>query len=347
MTVIRRTRTREPVEREPVNNRLTTRRLQKKNPQVEVEPQGPGRVIEPTSQEEKVLSEIIRRSRWEARRPRSDSHLHVSDLLSKCLRKKAIIEQLQVSVSEAALGIMDSLTFRVGEAIHDVIRERAAEGGRSEVWGKWKCKCGGLRVDDPCTYGRVPATVCDFCGGRASEYVEVSFFDQERAIIGHPDLILYRPALGAYYVTELKSIANDRWKELARPDPDHVLQALFYWYLMKLSGYDMVDQCSILYVTKGWTMREAPYKEFHFTPSANIHRLESYLREAEVFVASRNGGALPGRVCVSADSPEAKKCQVCSQCFSSGDKVAKPVKVSIADAMRPASAPRSASIRRA
>ena len=165
-------------------------------------------------------------------------------------------------------------------------------------------------------------------------YVEVSVYNEEHNIVGHPDLLVFLESLSAYYVTELKSISHESYKALVRPKPDHVLQALFYWYLMHKEGYNLVNQASILYVTKGYTFRGAPYTEFTFDPQQSVSRLEPYLAEAKALILSRAGGELPNRIvqCGSIDSPEARKCLMKNACF--GVESGSSIKVSISQARR-------------
>lgn len=320
--------------RKPTGGRyisLVSRRIQRGGGQPE-EPVA-GRVIK--LDDEDVLSSILKKARSVARQPRGDDYIHVSDLLSKCTRKFALVQRHQIVDRGEPLGLQQSLTFAQGDVIHDVIKERAGMGSPGEVWGRWRCKCGNLHTDAPCLLSEVPSEECDACGSLITQYVEVSLKDEARRIVGHPDLILYLRRSKAFYITEIKSMAADRWKELVRPVPDHVLQSLFYWYLLKLSGRDIVDRVSILYVTKGHEFRAAPYKEFTYVPSKEIRRLQPYFDEAEAINAARDGGDLPLRSCATTADPDARKCPVAHLCFEDAN-APKPVKFSIRQAMRSA-----------
>lgn len=283
----------------------------------------------PGQDPDSVLTDIIESARNDVRTRRGGDYIHVSDLLTKCQRKLALIERHKLPHRVQRLTLMDALTFRMGEALHDVIRERAALGAPHAVWGKWKCVCGHLHHDEPCTFGEVDlGDICEHCGTATTEYVEVSMFDDELMIVGNPDLLLYLRDVDAYHVTELKSIAHAQWEELVRPKPEHVIQSLFYWYIMRKRGYRLTDRVTLLYGTKGYLFKGSPFKEFSYRPEAEIHRLEDYLEEARELRRARDGGALPARTMCAADtSPEAKKCEVCSLCFGNADEA--PITVNL------------------
>lgn len=294
-----------------------------------------GRVVQLPDPEALTLTSVLMKAKATLRKPRLGNNIHVSDLISKCARKKAIVEINQVPLPVTRLSLTDALTFRQGEAIHDVIKERSVTGAPSLVWGRWKCQCGSLQVETPCVYAEVDQTViCEKCETGTDTYEEAEFIDSELKIVGHPDLILYLTDLAAFYVTELKSISHEQFKELVRPKPEHVIQALFYWFLMRRAGKTMVDTVSLFYVTKGYVFKGQPYKEFTFSATANLKRLEPYLEDARAILEARKSGTLPPRtMCASKDSPDARACEVSSICFRD-ENAGKPVTVSFAEAVR-------------
>lgn len=283
-----------------------------------------------------LLTDILGRASYDPRPARGGDYLHVSDLLGKCVRRFAILEQNDIAKPPQRLSLMDLLTFGVGEKIHDVAKERATVGAPTMVWGNWACRCKTMKTLTPCTFSTLSADArCGACGGGYSEYVEVPMRDDELMVVGTPDLISYLQDFDAYFVSELKSIAHDKWLELVRPVPDHVLQVLFYWYLMKKLGYRMASMVSIMYITKGYIWGgnvTTITKEFMIEPAPMIARLEPYLAEARALKAARENGGLPPRThCSSAIAPDAKKCDVCSICFGNSNA---PQKISISAAMR-------------
>lgn len=269
--------------------------------------------------DENILLSILNRVPREPRRRRPGNHLHVSDLLSKCLRKFALVERYGVAVRPQRLTPSDVFTFAMGDAIHDSAKMMAAVADPDKVWGKWKCKCGHLYHDQPGTLSEFDMEeVCPQCDTPTNHYVEVPMVSDEHMIVGTPDLLLYMRDINAFHVTELKSIAPDQFKELSRPKPDHILQVLFYWFLMRHLGYRLTDKVSILYITKGYIFKGSVYKEFVINPQEQLHRLDPYLEEARLVKGARTDKTvIPLRsFCQTEYSAQAKRCEVCDYCFS-------------------------------
>lgn len=286
-----------------------------------------GKVVLLPNRDAEVLSELLQRARTEVRVPRRGRHIHVSDLISKCIRKKALVETHNVPIPVQRLSLTDAMTYRQGDAIHDVLKERAVQGAPAQVWGKWRCRCGSLRVEEPCTFDKVDqGLLCEKCDQPAKTYEETEFLDDELNILGHPDLILYLPDLAAYYVTELKSISHEQFKELTRPKPDHVIQVIFYWYLMHRKGMPLVDTVSVLYATKGYVFKGKPYLEFTINVKAALKNLDPYLDDARAILRARTTGELPPRVyCAAKESPDARACEVAGLCFGEAQPAAKTI----------------------
>lgn len=267
--------------------------------------------------EEDVLSGILSRARAPARPHRGTEYLHVSDVISKCVRKRALIERGHVPLAARRLSLMEALTFGQGDTIHDVVKLFATYGGPDRVWGQWACKCQAYSTTEPCLLAQVPPEPCNICNTPRTLYKEVSVYDEEHKLVGHPDLLLWMPVQKALYVTELKSISAAMYADLARPLPDHVIQIMMYWRMLRNAGHRVTDKVSILYITKGHTFRGAPYKEFTLDAVANEHRLEPFLADAAAVVAARNGGPLPPRIhCASPGTTEARACEAASLCFA-------------------------------
>jgi hypothetical protein len=239
------------------------------------------------------------------------------------------------------LRLTDLLTFAQGDAIHDVLKANAVRAGSNAVWGGWSCKCKTTKTPEPCLHSEVDKDRrCPACKGAIDVYQEVPIRNEEHEIVGNPDLILYLQGPDALHITELKSISHDAWKELARAQPDHVIQVLFYWFLMQEAGYRLTNRVSIMYATKGWQFSGSPTKEFVIDAQSQIHRLQPYLQDALAVKESRAGGQLPPRTCANENTPDAKKCEVCRSCFGVVENE-KPVIISAASAIGTKTAPRN------
>jgi len=290
----------------PATRLLRTRR--------KIEPVDPnGEIVELPDGDDFSLN-ILKRSPVALNNFRGGEFLHVSDILGKCARKIALAEKFAVPMPSGFLHESMALTFAQGTAIHDHIKKRVAAGHPEKMYGSWSCRCGNLKTA-PSVLSKVKDKVCKVCAGNPINYHELELRDPELKIVGSPDITLYLPEYGVYYPIEIKSINHDDWKEIARPKPDHVLQVLFYWYLLRKLGYPVPAQISILYATKGFLFK-TPYKEFLIFPEKVISRLDEYIEDARALKEARDGGAIPCRsFCSSRDCKDAKECHVVNLCF--------------------------------
>ncbi len=268
-----------------------------------------------------LVSEVMKRTPRIARLQRKDGYMHVSDLIGgmgKCVRKIAIAAKLGSPVRPTRLSIPDRIVYAIGDAVHDTVKKITSEGGPDMVWGLWKCSCGHLYHDEPCTLSQIdPDDICPLCSTPSNVYKEVSVFNEEYNIVGNPDLLLYVAEVNAFHVTELKSIAPEQFKELTRPKPEHILQVIFYWWLMLMAGYRLTDRVSIVYITKGYQFKGDVEKEYMINPEVELHRLLPYLDDALRAKMSKTENVFPIRkVCAGEFATIARKCEVVKQCFA-------------------------------
>jgi hypothetical protein len=119
----------------------------------------------------------------------------------------------------------------------------------------------------------------------------------------------------AFYLNEIKSIAGEAWKTLEAPKPEHMLQALFYWWLARRNNLPLHDKLSIIYASKAYVFGN-PYKEFTIQPSKMLHRLDEYLEDALALAVYKETKTLPPKVeCATQDCTRAKNCHVSGPCF--------------------------------
>lgn len=242
---------------------------------------------------------------------RGGEHVHVSDVIGKCIRKIALMRRMKVR--HAAETIMDGqgITFAIGEALHDFVKAKFIKGHPDKVWADWKCSCGETTYRG--TYAKRSPTVCPKCETAVDRHNEVPFINPDFMLKGNPDLLLWMDEYGAFYIIEIKSMAAKMWTELERPVPDHTVQIALYWTILKRLGIPVVDRVSILYANKEFSFK-FPYKEYMIDPQAVD--LSPYIEDLEALKAADDGGPLPARVvCGTESAPEAKKCPVCVTCF--------------------------------
>lgn len=266
--------------------------------------------------EDAIMAELMTKTRPIIDGFRDGTHLHVSDVIGKCLRQIALAKSLDMRPAVRRLRDSEALTFRQGSVIHDFVRDRLAENHPEVVFGKWRCVCGHTTVN-PQAYSRLStAAECARCGQRPSRYVELDIQDDEYGLVGSPDVLMYMERYKAIHVGEIKSMAGKSFAELARPLPDHVIQVVFYWHLMRRAGYTLTDKVSIFYVNKEYSYKN-PYREFLLDAAAEESRLDPYIEELQRYNAYMRGDIdeLPLRLCPRIDAPDAKNCPVRVSCF--------------------------------
>lgn len=257
--------------------------------------------------------ELLKAVRPMAQDFRGGEFIHVSDVISKCVRRIALMRQMGARPPQETIMDGQAITFAIGEALHDFVKAKFIKGHPQKVWADWKCDCGHLVHRG--TFSSIPKrTFCPECGGPSHRHHEVPFVYTVYKLKGTPDLLLWLEQYNAFYIIEIKSISADGWKEIVRPLPDHMVQIAFYWRILRDAGINVVNRVSILYVNKEFSFK-FPYKEFMIDPSAVD--LTPYIEDLDALKAAEDGGPLPARVLCSSDrAPEAKKCHMCAACFA-------------------------------
>lgn len=248
---------------------------------------------------------------------RAGEHIHVSDLINRCVRQIALSDKHSLPMPAQTITASMGLTFAQGDAIHDYIKSMMLTKYRKDMFGYWQCKCGGTKTTEPSYYASVSKETCDTCGGGLTEYEELVLEHPKLKIRGSPDIVIRVSKDGVLYPIELKSIAHDQWKDLTRAKPDHVVQVIFYWYLLRELGYPVSSVVSVVYATKGFVFKGSPFKEFVLDAEKSLKYLADYLEDAEALVNYYKTGKLPMRVkCSTHNCPDAKKCHVALECFA-------------------------------
>jgi hypothetical protein len=117
-------------------------------------------------------------------------------------------------------------------------------------------------------------------------------------------------------LTELKSISKKQFTDLTDAKPDHKLQILLYWWMAKEMGYNVHPTLSIFYSCREWMVGN-PFKEFIIPTDNADRRVLPLLREARAIKDWKDHGVIPERtLCNGPETPRAKKCSLCTECFS-------------------------------
>jgi hypothetical protein len=244
-----------------------------------------------------------------------DGFVHVSSLSGDfCARHYAITQHEKLSLFETISG-GSKVTFRIGRAVETHVRENIiSAAGKKNIFCKWTCECGK-------TYqvGLWRAATCQHCHKPLDNFDEPTIKDEANGISGRPDLILYHNK--TLHITEIKSMkANTTttvgWDELEKPLDSHISQNIFYPPLLASLGYPVSPIVTFIYCSKDWKFG-SPYKEFRIDTSLKKYRdkREELLEEAKQVKDFLTGGKSPPRICLTEQSPLAKKCPVSFRCF--------------------------------
>lgn len=246
-------------------------------------------------------------------------YMHLSELLKGvCPRAVRFTdENPDKQIYQAATG-GHRVMWRMGRAAEAHIRESYIKGVKGEgVYGVWKCKCGAHEKQG---YFAPEWQACGRCRTLPDNYHEYSLLDHEAGVVGNPDMLLR--VAEPLYVMECKSMNGEDFDALQAPMPDHIYQGAGYRRLGLKNGLPIADKIIIIYVTKKFKFG-SPYKEFHVDVNKpEIDRvLDGAWAKARLIRQSRKDNRIPDatqRVCKSMNSPQAKACPHCADCFMRG-----------------------------
>jgi hypothetical protein len=204
------------------------------------------------------------------------------------------------------------ITFAIGNSVQAYVTKKLAITSASSLYGTWKCVCGHSSFVG--TYKKAKdEDDCNVCGKPLDQYHELVLLNEDLKLSGSVDITLLID--GLFYLNEIKSIKREAWEELKRPQPLHLLQVVFYWWMARELGMPLYREVSILYINKSFAF-SSPYKEFQLRPEDHLHRLTDYIEDARALTVSRQGGKLPIRTCPEPGSSIAKKCNMRDVCFA-------------------------------
>lgn len=245
----------------------------------------------------------------------SGGYLHVSDLIHKCTRALALSQHASIPVMSEPIFESRGLTFAQGHAIQDYVTGRLIANYNTHLYGVWSCVCGHTKQEG--VHADIEEGVCQVCQQPVSKYNEVVIRNEEMMLTGALDILVLDNS--RFHIGECKSMASSRFNDLRRPVPDHLIQALLYWWLAREAGMPLWDSLTLLYVNKDFVWG-SPFKDYTIVPSSVIDRIDPYLEEAcelAKFRSTKKRTDIPLRTsCATIDSPLAKKCQFANVCFN-------------------------------
>jgi hypothetical protein len=153
---------------------------------------------------------LLRTIKPETQEFRSTGAVHVSDLISKCVRKIALMSKLNMRHPQEQVVDGQGITFAIGDALHDYVKARFIKGHPDKVWARWTCHCG--QKEHTGLFAKRPKTTCEHCNAQLTKYNEVRLQDTDSPLVGSPDLLLWLDEYNAFYIIEIKSISAEGWK---------------------------------------------------------------------------------------------------------------------------------------
>jgi hypothetical protein len=241
----------------------------------------------------------------------ADGYTHVSSLVTACARREVLAPMLtDAQKAQVATG-GHRLMWEYGRVAEKHIRTQMIARKGQHVYGRWECACGKEHI-----VGTKPSKRCVSCRGQLDIYKEQPVRDEERMIVGNPDMPLILN--GDLVITEIKSMNKSQWTDLEAPLGDHVLQAAMYRAMYENNGWKVHPKVIILYAVKEFTFG-SPYKEFHIdcTRVGVETNVALVYEAAEDILRHREAGTYPRRtVCHSPNSPIARQCPAQGLCFN-------------------------------
>jgi hypothetical protein len=265
---------------------------------------------------------------WEEER--SLDTVHLSNLTSTdkrfCAREFAIARTEGITSGRRFLNGSLRATFDIGDAIHDLVRERWL--GHLAV-GNWECRsCGKLY-----TYQKQPARACQYCQRFTTyEYKEVTLKDPATLVVGNLDLLVDFGGAGRLTLVEVKSIDKDDFRELVAPLAEHRNRVAGY---LELAARAKVPELNIntemgivFYASKSWGFKNpelkkqgvndgtSPFKEYVVHRKDGSVGLDMRFDDAMQLMTYQETGVPPLHICMTPQDKRAKKCLVAQECFS-------------------------------
>lgn len=249
---------------------------------------------------------------------------HVSEFCSICARKR-VLEELLSLLKPSSFPPRVLRLFDVGTALHAWYQNEYF-GPMGTLWGKWECvRCRsiswGFRPTSSCTDTSDSSLTkgCLNASLHLWRYREVPVRVSQgltRPIVGHGDGILY--ANGVWNLLEIKTINQNGFQRLAKPNEAHCRQARVYCELLRSFGVDGFDgdvpdlqEVLLFYINKNKS------EETEFRIGLGTEFAEAQIQKPYEVEYSLKDKKLPPRdtQCSSLSDRGVKSCSVGTYCF--------------------------------
>lgn len=239
-------------------------------------------------------------------------YIHVSDLVTKCPRILAFEQKFDGTRIPNTIPNTTLLTFKVGEALADVNIEHLCELMPDKVWGVWSCNCGKTSITGTYQDAKLKSSICPKCETGVIQYTEYHVVNEDYGISGSVDLVI--KTQDVYCPVELKSISKKQFEALKKAKPEHEMQALMYWRLMRDKGYRVPDSAIVLYTCKEYT--KPVYKQYNIKVSKEVqNRIQEYCLLAKHINSYQSLPDVPAG-CIDVSKYAVRSCMYSSICIN-------------------------------
>jgi hypothetical protein len=252
---------------------------------------------------------------------RSMKTLHASDVTRPdfCPRKWALFDLFEKEPAMDMVSTAMDVTYRMGSVTEQLLVE---EWAGDAVIGNWRCRyCNDQRTMVP-----KPSGFCIGGNGRKHwwSYVQMVVEAPEYGIQGGIDA-LFNIGAPQLTVTEAKTLNPTEFESILAPFPEHRLRTNLYLKIVAESHSPYKDKINtsearVLYISRSYGKMSVEWNEIlpfkEFVVKRNDGDLTEFLKRAAALKAFRTVGLMPVGICTTALDKIARKCSVCSQCFS-------------------------------
>ncbi|WYC17954.1 rubredoxin-type fold protein [Vibrio phage vB_VneS_J26] len=254
--------------------------------------------------------------------------LHASDVTNQdiefCPRERALLIATEAEQKTRYISTETRTYFDIGEAYHDLVREKWGVGVSYGNWACLGCKHIVQRSSKP--------DACPKCGNKNLKYEELRVKSADTSISCGIDWQVFNHKLDEAIAVEIKSINADEFKKLVAPHAEHRIRTRLYLHSIanaekpEETDHIRTDLAMIIYVSKGapdegeylggsgFTEKKSPFKNFII--KRDDIEIEDYLNKGRQLKAFLAGGNLPEKICKTSSDKRAASCAMCDQCWS-------------------------------
>lgn len=250
---------------------------------------------------------------------RSMSVLHASDVTKAdfCPRRWALFDIFKKDPQQEYVPTALDVTYQMGLLVERALIE---DWSGTSVVGNWQCRhCGESRSMVPQPNG--------FChNGKKHwwKHIQMVLDATKYGIQGAPDA-LFNIGAPQLVLTEIKTMNPVEFDQIMAPLPEHRLRTNLYMAILEQSLHPHKEKIStqearVLYISRGYGKLNATWNEIlpfkEFVVKRNDQDLQEFLKRAEALKLFRDEAKMPSGICATALDKYAKKCSVCTACFS-------------------------------